>query len=104
MYANFESVLIKQHVCAKDGKKSWTEDLQYHVPFGAWFYVKSRDECFFRRPVVFRGDTAVEEFLDSLMVTTNELRKKAKSYGSTNPSTNGEIYKCRKMSHLLETL
>ena len=74
MYANFESVLIKQHVCAKDGKKSWTEDLQYHVPFGAWFYVKSSDECFFRRPVVFRGDTAVEEFLDSLMVTTNELR------------------------------
>ena len=66
--------MIKQHVCAKDGKKSWTEDLQYHVPFGAWFYVKSRDECFFRRPVVFRGDTAVEEFLDSLMVTTNELR------------------------------
>ena len=66
MYADFESVLIKQHGCTNDGKKSWTENLQHHVPCGACFYVKASDERFFRRPVIFRGETALEEFVKTL--------------------------------------
>ena len=33
MYANFESVLTKQHGCTNDGKKSWKEHLNimFHV-------------------------------------------------------------------------
>ena len=77
--------------------------MQDHVPRGACFNIKSSDEHFFRRPVIFRGETAVEEFLGSVMVTANELRnilKKENSYEATNPITNGGIYKCRKISHL----
>ena len=77
--------------------------LEHHVPCGACFYVKSFDERFFRRPVIFRGETAVEEFLDSVMWIANELRnilKKENSCEATNPIINGGIYKCRKMSHL----
>ena len=76
---------------------------EHHVPCGACFYVKSCDEHFFRRPGIFRGETAVEEFLDSVMGMANELRnilKKENSYEATNPIINGRIYKCRKMSHL----
>ena len=46
---------------------------EHHVPCGACFYVKSCDERFFRRPGIFRGETAVEEFLDSVMGMANEL-------------------------------
>ena len=77
--------------------------LEHHVPCGACFYVKSCDERFFRRPGIFRGETAVEEFLDSVMGMANELRnilKKENSCEATNPIINGGIYKCRKMSHL----
>lgn len=61
---NFESVLIKQHGCTNDGKKSWAVHLQHYVPCGACFYVKSSDERFFRRLVIYRRETAaVEECL-----------------------------------------
>lgn len=103
MYTDFEWVLIKQHGCTSYGKKSWTEYLQHLLPSGACFYVESSDESLLRRPVIFRRETAVEEFLDSMVVTAIELRnilKKEISYEATNPTTNGGIYKCRKMLHL----
>ena len=39
---------------------------EHHVPCGACFYVKASDERFFRRPVIFRGETALEEFVKTL--------------------------------------
>ena len=79
IYADFESILLAQRnesVCGNRKKYnfSWTEKRQLHTPCGAALYVKSSDDRFIRKPVVFRGENVAEEFLDHVMVIANEIR------------------------------
>ena len=74
MYADFVSVLGNQSGFVHTTDKSWTEKVERPVPCGASLYIKSSDDRYFRGPEIFRGEDSVEQFLDAIMVATNEIR------------------------------
>lgn len=71
MYADFESVLLKQDYNENDT----TQKYQKHIPCGSCFYVVSSDDRFYQPPIIHQGRDSAEKFLDDVIATARTLRK-----------------------------
>ena len=75
VYADFESVLHKQHSCEPSSPKSFTTQYQHQVPCGSWINVKCSDERYFEPSQVNIGDDAAKRFLDQVLATATICRQ-----------------------------
>ena len=74
MYADFESILVKQDNINGDENKSWTNKTQLHVADGFAVYIKSIDPDFYKEPYIYTGPNAAEHFIDYVVSQEEEIR------------------------------
>ena len=74
MYADFESILVKQENNDGDETKSWTNKTQLHVADGFAVYIKSIDPDFYKEPYIYTGPNAAEHFIDYVVSQEEEIR------------------------------
>ena len=67
IYADFESYLVKCDEQRLDPSVSFTQKTQEHKPSGFCYTVVSEVEDYNTAPVVYRGEDAVDKFLDHLL-------------------------------------
>ena len=79
MYADFESVLVKQAGCENTTDHSWTQKSQNHVPCGSCLYDVSSDKRFYQSPIVNQGPDSGEKFLDQVQATAVKIRQYLKN-------------------------
>ncbi len=66
IYADFESLTTKIDSTQPNPQKSFTEKYQHHQPCGFSYIVVSDYEKYSKSPVVYRGEDAVDNFLQCL--------------------------------------
>ncbi|CAB4043216.1 Hypothetical predicted protein [Paramuricea clavata] len=66
IYADFESVTAKIDSVSPNPTKSSTEKYQHHQPCGFSSIIVSEAEKYNKPPVVYRGEDAVDKFLECL--------------------------------------
>ena len=74
MYADFESILVKQENNDGDETKSWTNKTQLLVADGFAVYLKSIDSDFYKTPYIYTGPNAAEHFIDFVVSQEEEIR------------------------------
>ena len=75
IYADFESILV---TCAEqrlDPSVSFTQKTQVHQPSGFCYTVVSEVEAYDTAPVVYRGENAVDKFLDHLLHEEKRIKE-----------------------------
>ena len=73
IYADFESVLLKQDSREPSSSKSFTN--QYQQPCGTCIFMKLSGEQYFEAPQVNIGDDAAEKFLDQVLAAATICRQ-----------------------------
>ena len=76
IYADFESLTTKIQSSAPNPNASYTERYQYHQPCGFSYIVGSGAETYSRPPVVYRGEDAVDKFLQCLEQEQRYIQEK----------------------------
>ncbi|KAK3747985.1 hypothetical protein QZH41_003960 [Actinostola sp. cb2023] len=66
IYADFESLTTKIESASPDPTKSSTEKYQHHQACGFAYVIVSERPDYCKAPVLYRGEDAVDEFLESL--------------------------------------
>ncbi|KAK3731613.1 hypothetical protein QZH41_015864 [Actinostola sp. cb2023] len=66
IYADFESLTTKIESASPDPSKSSTENFQRHEACGFSYVIVSEPSDYCQPPVVYRGEQAVDQFLESL--------------------------------------
>jgi hypothetical protein len=69
VYADFEALNVPVDGCAGNPQTSWTRQIAKQTPCG-YCYVVVRSDGEVTGPVLYRGETAVEHFLEAIQ---NEL-------------------------------
>ncbi|CAB4039210.1 Gastrula zinc finger, partial [Paramuricea clavata] len=76
IYADFESLTTKIDSTQPNPEKSFTEKYQHHQPCGFSYIVVSDYEKYSKPPVVYRGEDAVDKFLECLEEEQKYIQKK----------------------------
>lgn len=67
IYADFESLTTKIESVSQDPSKSSTEKYQHHQARGFAYAIVSEKPDYCKAPVVYRGEDAIEKFLEMLL-------------------------------------
>ncbi|KAK3735533.1 hypothetical protein QZH41_005010 [Actinostola sp. cb2023] len=73
IYADFESILIEHDKSELDRNKSFTQKTQHHQPCGFCYTIVSTVEDYCKPPVVYRGEDAVDKFLENLIEEEKQI-------------------------------
>ena len=73
IYADFESILVECNTPSLEDHASGTQKAQHHLPCGFCYTVVSTVDQYNKPPVVYRGEDAVDKFLDCLLQEENRL-------------------------------
>ncbi|GFT43648.1 uncharacterized protein NPIL_360211 [Nephila pilipes] len=73
IYADFESLIVKINSCAPDPARSYTVPIADHILCGYAYTVIGPDGNFKKPPVVYRGENAVDHFLENLIKEEEEI-------------------------------
>ena len=76
IYADFESLTVKIDSAQPNPEKSSTEKYQHHQHCGFSYIVISDNENYSKRPVVYRGEDAVDKFLECLQEEQKYIQEK----------------------------
>ncbi len=76
IYADFESLTAKIDSVQPNPEKSFTEKYQHHQPCGFSYIVVSDYEKYSKPPVVYRGEDAVDKFLECLQEEQKYIQEK----------------------------
>ncbi|XP_028417042.1 uncharacterized protein LOC114541307 [Dendronephthya gigantea] len=76
IYADFESLTTKINSVKPNPEKSSTEKYQHHQPCGFSYIVVSDHEKYSKPPVVYRGEDAVDKFLECLEEEQKYIQEK----------------------------
>ena len=76
IYADFESLTTKIDSTQPNPEKSFTEKYQHHQPCGFSYIVVSDYEKYSKPPVVYRGEDAVDKFLECLEEEQKYIQEK----------------------------
>ena len=76
IYADFESLTAKIDSATPNPDKSSTEKYQHHQPCGFSYIVISEHERYSKSPVVYRGEDAVDKFLECLQEEQGYIQEK----------------------------
>ena len=74
MYADFESILVKQENMDGVANEPWTNKIQIHVADGFAVFIKSIDPDFYKEPYIYTGPNAAEHFIDYVVSQEEEIR------------------------------
>ena len=74
MYADFESILVKQENMDGVANEPWTNKTQIHVADGFAVFIKSIDPDFYKEPYIYTGPDAAEHFIDYVVSQEEEIR------------------------------
>ncbi|GFT68994.1 uncharacterized protein NPIL_677721 [Nephila pilipes] len=74
IYADFESLIVKINLYAPDPARSYTVPIADHVPCCYAYMVIGPDGIFLKKPpIVYRGENAVDHFLENLIKEEEEI-------------------------------
>ncbi|KAK3718101.1 hypothetical protein QZH41_017198 [Actinostola sp. cb2023] len=73
IYADFESILIEHDKSELDRNMSFTQKTQHHQPCGFCYTIVSTVEDYCKPPVVYRGEDAVDTFLENLIEEEKQI-------------------------------
>ncbi|XP_020917577.1 uncharacterized protein LOC110254870 [Exaiptasia diaphana] len=73
IYADFESLTTKIHSVSKEPTLSSTEKYQHHQACGFAYVILSQKPGYCKSPVVYRGEDAVETFLEMLQQEEKQI-------------------------------
>ena len=76
IYADFESLTTKIDSTQPNPEKSFTEKYQHHQPCGFSYIVVSDYDKYSKPPVVYRGEDAVDKFLECLEEEKKYIQEK----------------------------
>ena len=76
IYADFESLTAKIDSVQPNPEKSSTEKYQHHQPCGFSYIVISDHEKYSKPPIVYRGEDAVDKFLECLQEEQKYIQEK----------------------------
>ena len=76
IYANFESLTTRIVSTQPNPEKSFTEKYQHHQPCGFSYIVVSDYDKYSKPPVVYRGEDAVDKFLECLEEEQKYIQEK----------------------------
>jgi hypothetical protein len=76
IYADFESLTTKIDSTQPNPEKSFTKKYQHHQPCGFSYIVVSEVEQYSKPPVVYRGEDAVDKFLECLEEERKYIQEK----------------------------
>ena len=80
IHADFESLTAKIDSAQPNPKRSSTEKYQHHQPCGFSYIVVSNNERYYKPPVVYRGEDAVDKFLKCLGEEQKYIQEKLDSF------------------------
>ena len=75
IYTDFESILVTCDEQRLDPSVSFTQKTQVHQPSGFCYTVVSEVEAYDTAPVVYRGENAVDKFLDHLLHEEKRIKE-----------------------------
>ena len=76
IYVDFESLTAKINSAQPNPERSSTEKYQHHKPCGFSYIVISINEKYSKPPVVYRGEDAVDKFLECLEKERKYIQEK----------------------------
>ena len=76
IYADFESLTAKIDSVQPSPEKSSTEKYQHHQPCGFSYIIVSQVDIYSKPPVVYRGEDAVDKFLQCLQEEQKYIQEK----------------------------